>query len=134
MSLTQAHLHGPSLNVMTVVRLLSTGARSAALILLGSGLIFAPLALALSGPAILTGVFVGAAMMGLGVSGTDSTGRGTLPISAHAIYDRVVALGLLAAAVAFGLLNQDAALALFGAGGLAVLAVALTTKYSLSRA
>jgi hypothetical protein len=99
----------------------------------GAALIVAPLALALSTAAVATGVAVGALAMALGLAGTDSEGRGTLPVSAQAVYDRGLALGLLLIGVVFGLDGQPAALAFFGASGVGALLVASLTRYTASR-
>ena len=97
----------------------------------GAALIAMPMALALSAAAMVTGIAVGILAMSLGIAGTDSQGRGSLSMGAQAVYDRVLSLGLLAAAVIFGLAGDRASLALFGAAGVAILAVAATTRYSV---
>ena len=52
-----------------------------------------------------------------------------LPLSAQAVYDRLLALGLLATALVFGLSDEPAA-AVFGAAGLTALVVTTITRYS----
>jgi hypothetical protein len=118
--------------VMTLARLITSGGRAAIMILAGSALIALPFALALSAAAVLLGTTAGALTIGLGLSGTGSRGRGTLPLSVQAAYDRLLSLTLLIAGIAFGLVNQDLALAVFGGAGIATLLVSLTTRYSLS--
>jgi hypothetical protein len=115
---------------MTFARLLSPALRSGAMIAAGSALIAGPLVLGLSAAAIVAGIAIGALTMALGLAGTAVDGRGTLPLTAHAAYDRIVALVLLIAAILFALADQTAALAIFGGAGLAALLVALTTSYS----
>ena len=97
----------------------------------GSALIAMPVALSLSASAIVTGIATGILTTALGVAGTDSQGRGTLSVGAQAVYDRGLALGLIAASVLFGLAGDRSALALFGALGLAVLTVAAGTRYTV---
>lgn len=97
----------------------------------GAALIAMPVALLLSGAALVTGIGLGILAMSLGISGTDTQGRGGLSVGAQAVYDRLLSLGLLAAAVIFGLAGDRASLALFGAIGVAILAVATTTRYSV---
>jgi hypothetical protein len=116
---------------MTLSRLISPALRSGLLIAAGSALIVGPAALELSVGAIVTGVAVGILTMALGIAGTDAQGRGTLSVAAQAVYDRLLALVLVAAALAFGFAGDRLALALFGALGLATLAVALTTRYTV---
>jgi hypothetical protein len=117
--------------VVTLFRLISPGTRSALMIAAGSAMIVLPLALGLSSAALVTSLAVGALMVGLGIAGTASDGRGTLPISAHAAYDRGLALGLLLAAVLFGAVGAEpGALAFFAAAGAFQLFVGVSTRYS----
>jgi hypothetical protein len=111
--------------------LISPALRSGLMIVAGSALIVGPAALSLSAAAIVTGIAVGILTMALGLAGTDSQGRGTLPVSVQAVYDRLLSLGLLSAGVIFGLAGDRQALALFGALGLATLLVALSTRYTV---
>ena len=69
-------------------------------------------------------------MMALGIAGSGSQGRGTLPVSAQAVYDRGMALGLLLVGALFGAVGDHWSLVLFGGAGLAALLVTLTTRYS----
>jgi hypothetical protein len=115
---------------MTVIRLISVALRSGLLLAAGTGLIVAPLALGLSEAAIVAGVAIGALAVALALTGTDSAGRGTLPVSAQAAYDRGLALGLFAAALIFGIAGQTEALAVFAVAGLAALVVTSITRYS----
>jgi hypothetical protein len=119
---------------MTVSRLISPGLRSGLLVLGGTGLIVAPLFLGLAPAAIVTGMVVGAVVVALALAGTDSYSRGTLPLSAHAVYDRLLAIGLIATALVFGFTGQPEALALFAAAGLGALLVTSITRYSRSPA
>jgi hypothetical protein len=118
---------------MTLARLISPTLRSALMLAAGTALLLVPSLLELSTAAVVTGVGIGALAMALGIAGTGTDGPGTLPISAHAAYDRGLAFGLLLAAVLFGLAGERAALAFFGASGIAALLVATTTRYSVSR-
>src|ERR687889_447486 len=84
-------------------------------------LIAAPFAIGLSVDATITAAVVGVVLFGLAVSATDSTGRGTLPISAHATYDAAVAFVLVGAAIVFGLGGEVPALVFLLAAGVAQL-------------
>jgi len=106
-----------------------TAARAGLMVAVGASLIFMPLPLGLSPTAAVTGVVVGTLAIALGLAGTASGERGTLPLSTQAVYERGLSLGLLVAAVVFGLNGQDPALAFFGAAGTAVLTVALGSGY-----
>ena len=65
-------------------------------------LIAAPFALGMSLDATITAGAIGVVLFGLAISATDSEGRGTIPVSAHAAYDAAVALVLVGAAAVFG--------------------------------
>jgi hypothetical protein len=119
---------------MTVVRLISPAMRSGLLMLAGSALIVAPVALGLDVAAIVTGVVVGALAVALGLAGTAADGRGTLPVSAQAVYDRGLALGLFLAGIVFGIAGDGGAMALFALAGLVALIVSTVTRYSASPA
>jgi hypothetical protein len=96
-------------------------------------LIALPFAIGLSIDATITAGVIGIVLFGLAVSSTDSSGRGTLPISAHATYDAAIALVLVGAAIVFGLAGEVPALALLLAAGLAQLTLNGFTRYSPSR-
>jgi hypothetical protein len=61
---------------------------------------------------VATALAVGVVMVALALSGTEPAGRGTLPVSAQAVYDRGLAIGLMATA------------------GVATLVVTAITRYS----
>ncbi len=98
-----------------------------------TALIGVPFAIGLSLDATITAVAVGIILFGLAVSATDSEGRGTLPISAHATYDAAVAFVLVGAAVVFGLAGEVPALAFLLAAGIAQLILNGLTRYTPSR-
>jgi len=115
---------------MTFVRLIPLALRSGLLMLAGAGLIAAPFVLALDAAALVTAVGIGGIMVALAVSGTDSSGRGTLPVSAQAVYDRGIAAGLMLTALIFGAADQTEAALMFGIAGAAALIVTSITRYS----
>jgi hypothetical protein len=123
--------HPLSLECVANPRNISTALRSGVLIAAGAGLILAPTLVGLSVAAIVTGLAVGILAIALGIASTDTQGRGTLSVSAQALFDRGLALGLLGSAVAFGAVGDRDAVALFGALGLTVLLVAVTTRYTV---
>jgi hypothetical protein len=98
-----------------------------------TALIGVPFAIGLSLDATITAGVVGVALFGLAVSATESEGRGTLPISAHATYDAAVALVLVGAAIVFGFAGELPALALLLTAGIAQLTLNGLTRYSPSR-
>lgn len=119
---------------MTLLRLISPAFRAGLLMVAGSGLIAAPVLLQLDVAAIITGTVVGALSIALGLAGTEAEGRGTLPVSAQAVYDRGLGVGLLILAAIFGLADQPEALAVFAVAGVGALVVTSITRYSASPA
>lgn len=115
---------------MTVSRLISPAFRSGLLTAGGTGLIVAPLFLGLAPAAIVTGMVVGAVAVALALAGTDADSRGSLPLSAQAVYDRGLALGLMVTALIFGLADELVAALVFAAAGLSALVVTSITRYS----
>ena len=96
----------------------------------GTALIAGPFLLGLDAAAIVTGVLVGTLAVALGLAGTEPGARGTLPLSAQAVYDRGLALGLLLSAGIFAASGQIEAMALFAAAGIAALVMTSVTRYS----
>jgi hypothetical protein len=115
---------------MTVLRLIPLALRSGLLMVAGAGLIAAPFALGLGAAALVTAVGIGGVMVALAVAGTDSSGRGTLPVSAQAVYDRGIAVGLVLTALIFWGAGEPGAALLFGIAGAAALIVTSITRYS----
>jgi hypothetical protein len=111
-------------------RLLSPDARVALLVATGISLIIAPFAVGLGAAAVASGVFLGAIIVGLGFAGTAPSGRGTIPMSAHAVYDQGIAVGLLLAAVIFAVAGDYGATAVFTLAGAIQLVVGTLTRYS----
>ena len=100
----------------------------------GIGLIAGPALLGAGAAALITGLVLGALAIELGVAGTATEGRGTLPISAHAVYDRGLAFGLFVAAAIFGLTGETSVAPVFAAAGALALVVTSITRYSASPA
>jgi len=119
---------------MTTIRLISPALRSGLFMATGTGLITIPFMLGLSPAAVTTAIGVGMLMVALALAGTDTGGRGTLPVSAQAVYDRGLALGLLAVAIVFALAGDMEATLTFAIAGVAALAVTTVTRYSAGTA
>jgi hypothetical protein len=119
---------------MTILRLISPAARAGLIIAAGIGLMAAPLLLQLGTAPIVTGIALGALAIQLGLAGTAAEGRGTLPLSAQAAYDRGVALGILLVALIFGLADEMEALIVFALAGGVALVVTTITRYSATPA
>jgi hypothetical protein len=115
---------------MSSKHLISHALRAGLLMVAGTALIAGPFLLGLDAAAIVTGVLVGTLAVALGLAGTEPGARGTLPLSAQAVYDRGLALGLLLSAVIFAAAGQIEAMALFAAAGIAALVMTSVTRYS----
>jgi hypothetical protein len=118
---------------MTAFRLISPASRAALLMVAGSALIAAPLLMQLNAAPMVAGMLIGAMAVALGLAGTDSEGRGTLPLSAQAEYDVGLGFGLLAAAGLFWTAGEHEALALFAAAGVTALVTTSITRYTPGR-
>ena len=115
---------------MSSKHLISHALRAGLLMVAGTALIAGPFLLGLDAAAIVTGILVGTLAIALGLAGTEPGGRGTLPLSAQAVYDRGLALGLLLSAGIFAAAGQIEAMALFAAAGIAALVMTSVTRYS----
>ena len=80
----------------------------------------------------MTGVVIGSVAVALSLAGTETSGRGTIPLSAQAVYDRALGVGLILAAAASAPRSMPGAMALFGLTGAAALLVTSITSYSAS--
>ena len=115
---------------MSSRHVISHALRAALLMVAGTALIAGPFLLGLDAAALVTGVLVGTLAVALGLAGTEPGGRGSLPLSAQAVYDRGLALGLLLSAGIFAWAGQIEAMALFAAAGIAALVMTSVTRYS----
>jgi len=93
----------------------------------------APFALALSTAAVAFSVVVGTMLVGLALTTSEPGGRGSLPLSAHAAYDRGFGIGLVAAGLGFGISDSYRAFGFFAAAGALELLLSATTRYAPRR-
>jgi hypothetical protein len=119
---------------MTIVRLISPSFRSGLLMAGGTALIALPTVFGLGAAAIVTGLALGVVIVALALAGTAADGRGTLPVSAQAVYDRGIAIGLLAVGVLFALMGDTGAGLLFAIAGAGALLITSITRYSAGTA
>ena len=115
---------------MTSRHVISHALRPGLLTVAGSALIAGPFLMRLDAAALVTGVLVGTLAIALGLAGTEPGARGTLPLSAQAVYDRGLALGLLLSAGIFAVAGEFGAMVLFAAAGIAALVTTSVTRYS----
>ena len=119
---------------MTFSRLISSDTRAGLLVTVGTALLLAPIALGLSVAAIAAGVMIGVLTVGLGLAGTATSGRGTIPVTAHMVYDQGLAAGLLLSGGVFLLAGEPSAAAVFGVAGIVQLIVGGITRYTVTPA
>ena len=86
--------------------------------------------LGLSLASIAASIVIGVFVLGLGLAGTASSGRGTIPVSTQMVFDQGLAIGLLLSGLAFAFAGDTAAVLLFGLTGLVMLSITATTRYS----
>ena len=115
---------------MSSTHVISHSLRAALLVVAGSALIGGPFLMGLDAAPLVTGVIVGTLAIALGLAGTEPGARGTLPLSAQAVYDRGRAFGLLLSAAIFAAAGQLEAMGLFAAAGIAALLMTSVTRYS----
>jgi hypothetical protein len=113
---------------------ISHALRAALLVVAGTALIAGPVLLGLDAAPIVTGVIVGAIAIALGLAGTEAGSRGSLPLSAQAVYDRGLGVGLVLSAGLFLLYGELEAMGLFAAAGVAALVMTSVTRYSAGTA
>src|SRR5918999_695883 len=106
---------------MSDSRALAHSLRAALLVVAGSALIFGPFLMGLDASALVSGVIVGVIAIALGLAGTEAGTRGSLPLTAQSVYDRGLAVGLIASAGLYALFGQFEAMGLFAAAGFAAL-------------
>lgn len=102
--------------------------------MIGTVLLLTPVAIGLGAGAVAAGIVIGALAIGLGIAGTAYSGRGTIPLSAHRAFDRILAGGLLYTGALFAVTGDLPAAALFVVAGLVQLTVGGVTRYSVSPA
>jgi hypothetical protein len=109
---------------------ISHALRPGLLTVAGSALIAGPFLMGLDAAPLVTGILIGSLAIALGLSGTEPGARGSLPLSAQAVYDRGLGLGLLLAGGIFGLAGESEAMVLFEVAGIAALVMTSVTRYS----
>jgi hypothetical protein len=117
---------------MTAFRLISFGVHGALELVIGLALIVAPFALGFGPAATVAGVAIGALIVGLALgAATLEIDRGS--VAGHHAYDWGAVIGIAAAAVVLAAVGESAAGVTFAVAGIAMTALALTTRYSLAR-
>ena len=114
-------------------RLISADMRSALLVAVGVAIPASAALLSLSEAAQVAGLAIAILVVGLGLAGTASSGRGTVPVTQQSGYDLGLAVGLAGAAVLFALVGDAPAVALFGGFAALTMLINLLTRYTPAR-
>ena len=113
---------------------ISIDLHSAIELLIGAGLIALPFVLGFGAAAVAFSIAVGSLILGLALTASEPGSRGSLPLAAHAAYDWGFGVGLIAAALAFGLFDGYQPMVFFLVAGAAELLLLAATRYTPSRA
>ena len=81
----------------------------------------------------MAGLAIAILVVGLGLAGTASSGRGTVPVTQQSGYDLGLAVGLAGAAVLFALAGDAPAVALFAGFAVLTMLINLFTRYTPGR-
>ena len=111
-------------------RLISLPLHAALEIALATAVMASPFVFGLGPAALVTAVAIGAVLMGLAL-GASGSGRGSIPVSAHAAYDGGIAVGLIGAGILLGIAGDATALVVLATAGLLQTALSASTRYSV---
>jgi hypothetical protein len=117
---------------MTAFRLISLPLHGALELLIGLALIGSAFALGFGAAATIAAVAIGALVVGLALAAATIEDAGGSVANHHAS-DWGIVTGLAAAAVLLALVGEETAGAAFAVAGVAMTALALTTRYTLHR-
>ena len=110
-------------------RLISLPLHSAIEIALATAIMASPFVFGFGPAALVTAVAIGALLMGLAL-GASGSGRGSIPVSAHAAYDSGIAIGLVGSGILLGIAGDSAALLVLAVAGLLQSALSASTRYT----
>ena len=96
----------------------------------GLAVAIVPIALGVGVAGVLFAAFLGVVMVGLALAAAAPGGTAALPVSAHAMYDKFLAAGLLAIAVGAGIAGNGQALIFFAAAAAIYGALIAVTRYT----
>lgn len=117
-----------------LLRAISLPTHGALELAVGLAVATTPLALGFTPAAIVMAVFLGAVMVGLALGASAPRESRTLPVSAHAAYDKAVAGALLAAGIGAAIAGSFELCAFFAGAGLVYAALIAGTRYSAAHA
>jgi hypothetical protein len=116
---------------MTAFRAVPLQVHGALEVLAAPLLLMAPFALGFTTPAGIVSIAIGVLLLGLALSIYADGDRGSLPPTAHAGFDYLLAAALIAAGITVGIATSDAAATIFMVGfGSAHLALTASTRYT----
>jgi hypothetical protein len=116
---------------MTAFRAIPVDVHGALEVLAAPLLLVAPFALGFPALAGMVSIAIGVLLLGLALSIYADGGRGSLPLTAHAGFDYLLAGTLIAAGITVGAVTHDPAATIFMVGfGSAHLALTTSTRFS----
>lgn len=118
---------------MTAFRLISLPLHGALELLVGLALMAAPFLLGFETAGMVSGVAIGALVVGLAFGAANATTDGRFDVAAHFAFDLGLVAGLLGAGLALALGGDPVAGITFIAAATASLALNATTRYSARR-
>jgi hypothetical protein len=116
---------------MTAFRAVPLHVHGALEVLAAPLLLAAPFALGFTAPAGIVSIAIGVLLLGLALSIYAEGERGSLPLTAHAGFDYLLAGALITAGIAVGFVTDDPTATIFMVGfGSAHLALTTSTRFS----
>lgn len=113
-----------------LLRAISLPTHGALELAVGLAVAVTPLALGFTPAAVVLAVFLGVVMIGLALGASAPREAATLPVGAHAAYDKFLAAALGAAGVGALVAGSVQLFAFFAGAGLVYAALIATTRYS----
>jgi hypothetical protein len=121
----------PLLTTM-LLRAISLPTHGALELAAGLAVAVTPLALGFTPAAVVAAVFLGAVMVGLALGASAPRGTPTVPVRAHAAYDKLLAAALVATGLGAAIVGSVELFAFFVVAGLAYGGLIAVTRYSVA--
>ena len=116
-----------------LLRAISFPTHGALELVTGLAVAIVPLALGVGAAGAVFAIFLGVLMIGLALGAAAPGGTTAVPVTAHAVYDRLLAAALLATGVGAGIAGNVEALSFFVAAAVVYGALIALTRYAPQR-
>lgn len=116
-----------------VLRAISLPTHGALELVAGLAVAIVPIVLGVGAAGAIFAVFLGVVMIGMALGAAAPGGTAAVPVTAHAVYDRLLAGALLATGVGAGIAGNLEALAFFAAAAVLYGALIAVTRYTAQR-